>query len=158
VCDNQQVVTCSGDAQIRVFNLTRFRPLESDAASARVTCPPLHVFRDHDDRVKKLATKPADPNLIYSTSEDGSVRRFDLRDPRHSTVLLRSVQHPPISIDIHPTRTAEFALGGYSSSLQLFDERCICTNDGGEPISMLEFSAPRERVEPPDHITSVCYK
>jgi len=62
--NNDTIISCGVDRQIRVTNLTRQR---------------VRPFNCHSGRVKKLAYEPFNPSVFLSASEDGTVRQFDLR-------------------------------------------------------------------------------
>ncbi|MCJ1243133.1 hypothetical protein MMC30_000330 [Trapelia coarctata] len=104
--NDQTLVTCAGDGQVRVFDIeySGRSTLLSDAsnlASVRRTAvnesrrfnniyhgvrylsdgdTNARVYRSHADRVKRIVTESS-PYLFLSCSEDGDVRQWDLRLP-----------------------------------------------------------------------------
>ena len=73
------VVSCSGDGTIRGTMVAGCGGAEGGQAEASGGRP-LWTVTDHSDRVKKLAMAPeAVPSEMLSCSEDGTVRRHDLR-------------------------------------------------------------------------------
>lgn len=95
---DKTVVTCAGDAEVRVFDIE---------CNGRSTIPPgpststprahlnniykgvqylsygdtnTRIYRSHADRVKRIVTESS-PFLFLTCSEDGEVRQFDLRLP-----------------------------------------------------------------------------
>lgn len=100
--NDQTLITCAGDSEVRVFDVEySFRnadaaahPIDPSAAtrSKRMTdffpgVRHLHhgntngrVYRSHSDRVKRIVTESS-PFLFLTCSEDGEVRQWDLRQP-----------------------------------------------------------------------------
>jgi WD and tetratricopeptide repeat-containing protein 1 len=70
------VVSGAADAEVRVHRVTR-STVSSARASFSEQCA---VFRCHTRRVKKLAVEAGNPHVIWSASEDGTLRQHDLRD------------------------------------------------------------------------------
>ncbi|CAB1333595.1 unnamed protein product [Coregonus sp. 'balchen'] len=49
----------------------------------------IHMFSDHTNRVKRIATAPMWPNTFWSAAEDGIIRQYDLRESsKRSEVLI----------------------------------------------------------------------
>jgi WD40 repeat protein len=46
-----------------------------------LTRPNLAVYRCHSNRVKQVISDVVEPRVFYSASEDGTIRRFDSREP-----------------------------------------------------------------------------
>ncbi|KAF6160671.1 hypothetical protein GIB67_019611 [Kingdonia uniflora] len=73
---DELVVSGAGDAEVRLFNLSRLngrRPKEN-------AIQPSALFQCHSRRVKKLAVEIGNPNVVWSASEDGTLRQHDLRE------------------------------------------------------------------------------
>jgi len=86
--DDNCVVSCAADSQVRVSNLERqtVRP---------ISC--------HTDRVKKFVTEEDSPNVVITASEDGTVRCFDLRQRQKCRNTQNSgCNH--ILVDLRPSR------------------------------------------------------
>ncbi|OMP01915.1 hypothetical protein COLO4_11469 [Corchorus olitorius] len=70
------VVSGAGDTEVRLFNLSRLsgRGLNDGAItlSAQYQC--------HTRRVKELAVEVGNPNVVWSASEDGTLRQHDFRE------------------------------------------------------------------------------
>lgn len=136
-CDDV-VVSGAGDAEVRVHRLSR-----SNGGS-----PPPH-FRCHTRRVKKLAVEEGNPHVIWSASEDGTLRQHDLREgivcpPNGATELecrnvlldLRSgfkryLSDPPMhclglkTCAINRTRPHQLLVGGSDAFARLYDRRML---------------------------------
>ncbi len=93
---NARLFTAAGDAQVRVFDLSRYSAVSNqravpdgrewtawneegaDPESSSSCC--VRVYRCHRSRAKRIATE-ASPDTFLSASEDGTVRQMDLRVP-----------------------------------------------------------------------------
>uniref|UniRef100_A0A7C9A7E4 WD and tetratricopeptide repeats protein 1 n=1 Tax=Opuntia streptacantha TaxID=393608 RepID=A0A7C9A7E4_OPUST len=142
---DELVASGAGDAEVRVFNISGLsgRRVEETAIT------PLAHFQCHTRRVKKLAVEVGNPNVIWSASEDGTLRQHDLREgcscpPAGSSnqecrnVLLdlrgaakRSLAEPPKqplhlkSCDISVTRPHLLLVGGSDAFARLYDRRML---------------------------------
>ncbi|PSK57818.1 WD repeat protein iqw1 [Elsinoe australis] len=128
--NDNTVITCAGDGEVRVFDLeasTSANPSTAAdmAAHARrrgrgaihdsvrylsdgnTNC---RVYRSHGDRVKRIVTESS-PYLFLSCSEDGEVRQWDLRLPSSayprprrggdSSVPPPFISYKPFQVDLH---------------------------------------------------------
>ncbi|CAL4929477.1 unnamed protein product [Urochloa decumbens] len=143
-CDDV-VVSGAGDAEVRVFNMSRL----SGRRPREISMEPAAVYQCHSRRVKKLAVEIGNPNVVWSASEDGTLRQHDFREcsscpPAGSAnqecrnVLLdlrcgakKSLadlpKHPLAlkSCDISSVRPHEILIGGSDAFARLYDRRML---------------------------------
>ncbi|XP_044512301.1 protein ALTERED SEED GERMINATION 2 isoform X2 [Mangifera indica] len=162
---DELVVSGAGDAEVRLFNLSRFsgRGLDDNAI------PPSALYQCHTRRVKKLAVEVGNPHVVWSASEDGTLRQHDFREgascpPAGSShqecrnVLLdlrcgarRSLVDPPKqslalkSCDISSTRPHLLLVGGSDAFARLYDRRML------PPLTSCQ-----KRMPPPPCINYFC--
>ncbi|KAL3690571.1 hypothetical protein R1sor_016880 [Riccia sorocarpa] len=140
------VVSGAGDAEVRVHRVSRLggRKGERTSSSEQIA-----IFRCHSKRVKKLAVEDGNPHVIWSASEDGTLRQHDLResircpaiggaphDCRNVLLDLRngakkSLQDPPRqcldlkTCAVSPTRPHHLLIGGSDAFARLYDRRML---------------------------------
>ncbi|XP_038716057.1 WD and tetratricopeptide repeats protein 1-like [Tripterygium wilfordii] len=73
---DELVVSGAGDAEVRLFNLSRLSGRTPDDNAIA----PLALYQCHTRRVKKLAVESGNPNVVWSASEDGTLRQHDFRE------------------------------------------------------------------------------
>lgn len=119
------LVTCAGDCLIRVHDIILGETTQSCGC--------------HAGRVKRIATAPSVPYMIWSASEDGTVMQFDLRAP-HScngsvkNVLVNLVNHcghdaEAKCIAVNPFQEEIIAVGANDPFVRLYDRRMIKLTD-----------------------------
>ncbi|GLJ12519.1 hypothetical protein SUGI_0192610 [Cryptomeria japonica] len=138
---DELVVSGAGDAEVRVFRLSQ----SSTSGSSQQTA----VFRCHSRRVKKIAVEEGNPHVVWSASEDGTLRQHDFRESvlcpaggstnqecRNVLLDLRSgakkfLADPPRNIlalkscDISTTRPHQLLVGGSDAFARLYDRRML---------------------------------
>ncbi|KAL6649363.1 hypothetical protein ACP70R_013587 [Stipagrostis hirtigluma subsp. patula] len=143
-CD-EVVASGAGDAEVRVFNMSRL----SGRRPREISMEPAAVYQCHSRRVKKLAVETGNPNVVWSASEDGTLRQHDFREcsscPRAGSanqecrnVLLdlrcgakKSLADPPRqplalkSCDISSVRPHQILVGGSDAFARLYDRRML---------------------------------
>ncbi|XP_062216646.1 protein ALTERED SEED GERMINATION 2-like isoform X2 [Phragmites australis] len=143
-CD-EVVVSGAGDAEVRVFNMSRL----SGRRPREISMEPEAVYQCHSRRVKKLAVEIGNPNVVWSASEDGTLRQHDFREcsscPRAGSanqecrnVLLdlrcgakKSLADQPRqplalkSCDISSVRPHQILVGGSDAFARLYDRRML---------------------------------
>ncbi|XP_073420096.1 WD and tetratricopeptide repeats protein 1 isoform X1 [Dendrobates tinctorius] len=91
----------------------------------------LHVFSEHTNRVKRVATAPMWPNTFWSAAEDGLIRQYDLRESStHSDVLVDLTEYCGESVEakcvsISPQDNNCLAVGASGPFVRLYDIRMI---------------------------------
>ncbi|CAA7026237.1 unnamed protein product [Microthlaspi erraticum] len=162
---DELVVSGAGDAEVRLFNLTGV----SSRADDENAVAPSALYQCHTRRVKKLAVEPGNPNVVWSASEDGTLRQHDFREstscpPAGSahqecrSVLLdlrsgakRALADPPKqtlslkSCDISATRPHLLLVGGSDAFARLYDRRML------PPLTSC-----RKRMPPPPCVNYFC--
>ncbi|XP_022768413.1 WD and tetratricopeptide repeats protein 1-like isoform X2 [Durio zibethinus] len=162
---DELVVSGAGDAEVRLFNLSRV----SERGLNDVATTPSALYQCHTRRVKKLAVEVGNPNVVWSASEDGTLRQHDFREgtscpPAGSShqecrnVLLdlrcgtkRSLADPPRhtlalkSCDISSTRPHLLLVGGNDAFARLYDRRML------PPLTSC-----RKRMSPPTCVNYFC--
>uniref|UniRef100_A0A6N2LZ32 Uncharacterized protein n=1 Tax=Salix viminalis TaxID=40686 RepID=A0A6N2LZ32_SALVM len=141
---DEHVVSGAGDAEVRLFNLSRLSGRSPDDNSIA----PSALYQCHTRRVKKLAVEVGNPNVVWSASEDGTLRQHDFREgascpPAGSShecrnILLdlrsgakRSLADPPKqtlalrSCDISTSRPHLLLVGGSDAFARLYDRRML---------------------------------
>ncbi|KAL3830395.1 hypothetical protein ACJIZ3_019197 [Penstemon smallii] len=162
---DELVVSAAGDAEVRLFNLSRSRGRGLDESSIN----PSALFQCHTRRVKKLAVEVGNPNVVWSASEDGTLRQHDFREGascppagsshqecRNILIDLRcgakkSLADPPKqhlllkSCDISSTRPHLLLVGGSDSFARLYDRRML------PPLS-----SSQKKLPPPPCVNYFC--
>ncbi|XWS21435.1 hypothetical protein CRYUN_Cryun30bG0054400 [Craigia yunnanensis] len=162
---DELVVSGAADAEVRLFNLSRL----SGRGLNDGTISPSALYQCHTKRVKKLAVEVGNPNVLWSASEDGTLRQHDFREgtscpPAGSSqqecrnVLLdlrcgakRSLADPPRhnlalkSCDISSTRPHLLLVGGNDAFARLYDRRML-----------LPLTSCQKRMSPPTCVNYFC--
>lgn len=127
------LATGAADSQVRVHSVTSKDPIQ--------------VFFCHDTRVKRLATSQDCSHIIWSASEDGTVRQFDLREPHVCQSNVQPCKNVLIDLNIHigamceakcieinPCQSELIAVGCNDPFVRLYDRRMLsrhCTSESG---------------------------
>ncbi|KAF3668551.1 putative pentatricopeptide repeat-containing protein-like [Capsicum annuum] len=162
---DELVVSGAGDAEVRLFHLSHLKGRGCDDN----TVTPSALFQCHTRRVKKLAVEVGNPHVVWSASEDGTVRQHDLREgascpPAGSSrqechnILLdlrcgakKSLADPPKqlfalkSCDISSTRPHLLIVGGSDAFARLYDRRML------PPLS-----SSQKKLPPPPCVSYFC--
>eukprot|EP00850_Spirogloea_muscicola_P023229 SM000340S12919 [mRNA] locus=s340:68574:74516:+ [translate_table: standard] len=136
------VASGAGDGEVRVNCVSQ---LGRKGAAAQSHA----VFGCHSRRVKKLAVEEGNPYLVWSASEDGTLRQHDLREPNFCSAPLssheecrsilldlrsaakRSLLAPPKhplalkTCALSPTRPHHLLVGGSDAFARLYDRRML---------------------------------
>ncbi|XP_046437062.1 WD and tetratricopeptide repeats protein 1-like [Daphnia pulex] len=133
------VASAAGDGRVKIHWVDHAQSMNSTPqTSLQCNC--------HVGRVKRLATAPDIPYLLWSGAEDGTVMQFDLRTPHTCTngpsnILINLLSHmgkqaEVKSIAINPIRTEQLVVGANDPFIRLYDRRMI-------KITSVPFSAER---------------
>lgn len=142
---NEIVVSGAGDSEVRLFHLSRITGRGSDDNAAE----PSAIFNCHSKRVKKLAVEVGNPHVVWSASEDGTLRQHDFREGtscppvgssnqecRNVLLDFRSASKKSLadspkqclalkSCDISTTRPHQLLVGGSDAFGRLYDRRML---------------------------------
>uniref|UniRef100_A0A0D9VQH6 Anaphase-promoting complex subunit 4 WD40 domain-containing protein n=1 Tax=Leersia perrieri TaxID=77586 RepID=A0A0D9VQH6_9ORYZ len=162
---DEVIVSGAGDAEVRVFNLSRLsgrRPIE-------LSMEPTAVYQCHSRRIKKLAVEIGNPNVVWSASEDGTLRQHDFREcsscPRARSAnqecrnvlldlrwgakkSLADIPKQPLALkscDISSVRPHQLLVGGSDAFARLYDRRML------PPLSTCQ-----TKKEPPPCVKMFC--
>lgn len=159
------VVSGAADAEVRLFHLSRLGGGEQEVSAIN----PSALFQCHTRRVKKLAVEAGNPHVVWSASEDGTLRQHDLREgascpPIGSAhqecrnILLdlrcgakKSLSDTPKqtlalkSFDISSTRPHLLVVGGSDAFARLYDRRML------PPLS-----SSMQKLSPPPCVNYLC--
>lgn len=162
---DELVASGSADTEVRLFNLSRTQERDVEDTAANLSAH----FKCHSRRVKKVAVEPGNPNVVWSASEDGTLRQHDIREttscpPSQSSrrecrnILLdlrcgakRSLSDPPKqslalkSCDISSSRPHLVVVGGSDAFARLYDRRML------PPLSSF-----RQKSSPPPCVNYFC--
>ncbi|XP_077432868.1 WD and tetratricopeptide repeats protein 1 isoform X2 [Vanacampus margaritifer] len=111
------LVTGAADTKVHVHDLT-----------AKET---IHMFSDHTNRVKRIATAPMWPNIFWSAAEDGIIRQYDLRESsKRSEVLIDLTKFCGQLVEakclaVNPRDNNYMAVGANGPFVRLYDIRMI---------------------------------
>ncbi|XP_022827850.1 WD and tetratricopeptide repeats protein 1 isoform X1 [Spodoptera litura] len=115
------IATCAADGTVRA------RSVNSNAPLLECVC--------HCARVKRLATAPDNPHLLWSAGEDGLVLQHDLRmshscNPDSANVLVNLLNHlgryaEAKCVAVNPRRPYQLAVGANDFYVRLYDTRMI---------------------------------
>ncbi|XP_057368390.1 WD and tetratricopeptide repeats protein 1-like [Daphnia carinata] len=122
------VASAAGDGRVKIHWVEHASAINSTPqTSLQCNC--------HVGRVKRLATAPDVPYLLWSGAEDGTVMQFDLRMPHACTngpsnILINLLSHTGKqaevkSIAINPVRTEQLVVGANDPFIRLYDRRMI---------------------------------
>jgi len=120
------VASGAGDGHVKIHAIDH--PIDENTQ-------PSFQCKCHAGRVKRLATAPDIPYLLWSGAEDGTVMQFDLRAPHNcingpSQILINLLSHAGThsevkSIAVNPLRTEQLAVGANDPFVRLYDRRMI---------------------------------
>ncbi|NXP34239.1 WDTC1 protein, partial [Leiothrix lutea] len=111
------LITGAADSKVHVHDLT-----------VKET---VHMFGDHTNRVKRIATAPMWPNTFWSAAEDGLIRQYDLREnSKRSEVLIDLTEYCGQLVEakcltVNPQDNNYLAVGASGPFVRLYDIRMI---------------------------------
>jgi WD40 repeat protein len=112
---------------VRFMPCTNDRLLASGAMDRTVRVNSLdggteRLFAIHENRVKTIDVERRNPNLIFSASEDGTVKQIDLRSPEEP-VLVVECSHPVKSAMLNPNFPFEMVVSCSEPTVCIYDRR-----------------------------------
>jgi len=136
--NSEMVISCAGDAQIRVFSLKQVTSKERPE--------PYRLYDCHKGRVKKVVF--IDPFVFLSVSEDSTVRLIDIRES-HSCDSVSCERN--IVVDLSSLRTAPeiysigysdpyFCIGGGDPLVRVYDKRLLKPGPNNNPDTVKKFA------------------
>jgi len=170
--NDSRLVSCAADGILNVY----------DVNYAQSSYTAIHRFNNHSEMTHKLALEPHNPNIIISSSQDGTCRQFDLREAttRNCSSILVDWSHLESpghrghskavaihSVDLNPVNTNFMIVGGGDYFIRLYDRRMNQPNSPS--LKCLKVFAPQRLIEKnerleeqnrffmPTHITGVRY-
>ncbi|KDR82852.1 hypothetical protein GALMADRAFT_238461 [Galerina marginata CBS 339.88] len=96
-----------------------------EAAASTNNRYPDHTYRDHQDSIRALTCHPVQDEVFMSVSEDGTIRRFDGRQPskRTATNDIIQTENEVTGVQYHPTVDHLFATSDGAGRVFLRDTR-----------------------------------
>lgn len=120
------IATAAADAKVQIHTV------ETQETS--------QVYKCHIGRVKRLATAPDTPYMLWSASEDGTIRQFDLRQPHNCNTSSKNCKNVLINLNIYVGAMAEakclainplqpelLAVGCNDPFVRLYDHRMLAS-------------------------------
>ncbi|MBA0567729.1 hypothetical protein Golob_005272 [Gossypium lobatum] len=136
---DELVVSGAGDAEVRLFNLSRLngRGLHDGATT------PSALYQCHTKRVKKLAVEVGNPNVVWSASEDGTLRQHDFRE---------GTSCPPAGSSQQECRNVLVRLALHDNTYLFFHFNLLYSSMGSLFVELdLRCGAKRSLADPPKH-------
>lgn len=143
------------------------RIIATAAADAKVqihtveTKETTQVYKCHIGRVKRLATAPDTPYMLWSASEDGTIRQFDLRQPHTCNTSSKNCKNVLINLNIYVGAMAEakclainplqpelLAVGCNDPFVRLYDHRMLSSHSFSEVKKPSNGNAEDARLPP----------
>ncbi|EDO29936.1 predicted protein [Nematostella vectensis] len=93
-CTGDRIIaTAAADTKVRIHSVEKNETTQ--------------VYHCHIGRVKRLAVAPNMPSLVWSASEDGTIRQFDLRQPHCCNSNSKNCNNVLINLNVHSSALAE---------------------------------------------------
>ena len=146
--NNSTVVTCARDGQIRVSFLKPFSKVQETKKIAQ-----------HKGSAHRLAIEHGSANVLKTAGEDATVFNIDLREPKAEKILTihneSSRKVALYTIDINPSNSLEFVVGGRDLWARVYDSRKITQAQGEVKKFCPEHLKTSDRFSP--NITCLVY-
>lgn len=107
------IVTAGGNGRISIYDLERVGGEGFEVSR----------IQEHARQVHKLAINPFRGNWLLSASQDGTVKSFDIRDPRRSVATYKCNADAVRDVKWSPTDGMEFACSTDAGIIQKWDHR-----------------------------------
>ncbi|KAJ1967920.1 hypothetical protein IWQ62_001559 [Dispira parvispora] len=106
---DSMVVSCAGDGQIRVFDITRQVTTSTQHMATSASYQDRlessfqlrRVYTCHHDRVKRIVTENDNPHVFITCGEDGKIHQFDLRESNHHDLTSSACRNWLVDYHMH---------------------------------------------------------
>ncbi|GIX98180.1 DDB1- and CUL4-associated factor 8 [Caerostris extrusa] len=115
LCNDNFIVTCARDGQVRLADI-----------SSQGICKGTRKLAHHKASAHKLALQMDSPHYFLTCGEDAAVFGIDLRQEKHNKLLIcksKEKKVPLYTIFINPQKSHEFAVAGKNQYVKIYDSR-----------------------------------
>lgn len=149
-----KIATGAGDSYVYIFDVNK-------------GSEPIWLCHCHKLRVKRLTTAPENPNMLWSSGEEGYVLQFDIREPHSchsasnvvlldSTLIGKNIEFKCVAIN--PRRPELLAVASNDPYARVYDRRMITLRNvrPQEGVQTIATDTVEEDNVPNDCVTYFC--